>query len=125
MNFHEEAKEIATDLVRAITIPRIKRAIGMQSEFFIKCKREERPWTAIYDLEHIRHLEPALIRIMLLVTNLGFSYAEAAAWLKISEHSVEIHCLEAWRELREQVSYNQKVEKKALLSTDDNVRIAA
>jgi hypothetical protein len=125
MDFHSECEKIAQDLSRSVTIPRIKRALEMHSSFYIKCKREERPWVAVYDLEHIRHLEPALIRIMLFVTNLGFTNAQTASWLNLSESSVEAMCHEAWRELRKQFEQNQRDITKVFRPAYFSARIAA
>ena len=101
-NFYDETEVIARRLAKKITIPVIKAAIEMHSSFYVKAKREGCPWAQVYDLEHIRKLEPFDIRVMLFIANLGFSIAETANFLGMSERSVKVHCEEAWRNLTKQ-----------------------
>ena len=107
--FPSQVHEIATELTRAITIPNIKRALGMYSEFFIRRKKEGAPWMAVYDLEHIRHLNPTDIRVMLFVTNLGLSYEETSARLHITRRSARVMAERAWQQLTMQIPENQRV----------------
>ena len=100
--FNGEVEAVARRLAEKITIPGIKAALGIYSSVYIKAKREGRSWTLIYDLEHIRKLEPVDIRAMLFIVNLGFSVTEAARWLGITEREVRVHYEEALRNLTEQ-----------------------
>ena len=125
VKFNSEADQIAIALVRAITIPQIKRALGMHSEFYIKCKHQDPPWMKVYDLDHIRHLNPVDIRVMLFITNLGFSYEETASRLGITFQSAHDMCQRAWRLLTKQASYNERATRVCRPSINENVTLKA